>query len=49
MQNKKYSISDCVSECECLSGTEAVARLEQIKRRLMQDWNSCQPEDLPES
>lgn len=47
MQNKKYSISECVTECEVLSGTEAVARLKLIKERLKQEWNSCQPADLP--
>ena len=48
MRNKKYSIPDCVAECEILSGTEAVARLKLIKERLKQEWNSCQPGDLPE-
>ncbi len=48
MQNRKYGIPDCVSECENLTTTEAVERLGEIKEQLRQDWNSCKPENLPE-
>lgn len=47
MQNKKYSISDCVLECNGLSMTETIARLKLIKDSLKQDWDNCPAEELP--